>query len=243
MLVYGIIPIGSALVMVLMYFSGVELLRNIIAPYIPNIHPNSTREFGLLENLQNATLIAVLVIAVSGFRRKSNILEKTALVGVGCFTLLVFLEEIDYGLHYYELIRGVNASEAVKVRNLHNVPGRTPVIKQILDSGMVIMFLILPIALRKNRNPYVRHVLPDRYSAVTLLGSFFVSGIAHALDDRGFAEGGMFHQNISEFREFIIYYLFMLYLGELALKRQWSASPASETNEPVQSDDDDTVDK
>ncbi|MFP6595910.1 MAG: hypothetical protein VCC01_00510, partial [Candidatus Hydrogenedentota bacterium] len=65
-LVYGIIPIGSALVMVLMYFSGVELLRNIIAPYIPNIYPNSTREFGLLENLQNATLIAVLVIAVSG---------------------------------------------------------------------------------------------------------------------------------------------------------------------------------
>lgn len=241
-LIYGIIPIGSAITMVLMYFSGIDFLVTLIAPNIPNLYPNSSREFGLLENLQNVLLLGMLAITVIGFRRKSNLLEKTALVGIGCFTLLIFLEEIDYGLHYYELLRGIEVDEAVKARNLHNVPGRTPVIKKVLDSGMVMMFLILPIALRNNRNPFVQHILPDKFSTITLLGSFAVSAFAHALDDRGFAEGGLLHQNISEFREYLIYYLFMLYLGELTLRRQWGASPTPEKVDPLRSNADDKVD-
>lgn len=230
-LLYGVIPIGSTLVMIGMYFSGIPILRDIIAPNIPDIYANSQRELGLLENLQNVVLICMFIITAMGIWRKPSLFEKVALAGIGCFTIFVLLEEMDYGLHYYEFLRGIKADDAVQVRNLHNVEGRTGIIKKTVDVAMVLLFFVLPFALHKVKNTYVQFLLPDRFSTVTLIGSFLMSTLAHALDDHGFAPNGVFHQNISEFREFMNYFIFMLYLRELVLKRDFHALPAPDNPE------------
>ena len=218
---YFVVPVTISLVMVAMYYSGIDILQQIIFPKMEGIYANSAREFGLVENLQNVVLLSILIMLALGLRRKTHRVEQAALVGVGCCALFVFLEEIDYGLHVWEYLRGIKADEAVEVRNFHNQGDRTSRMKQSADLGMVIFFIILPFALRNSDNRLVRHVLPDRYSALTLVGAFIVRSTAHYLQDHGYGEGGAISKNISEFREFMTYWLIMLYCKDIALSRHW----------------------
>ena len=235
LIAYGAIPIGTTLLMIGMQFSGIDLLRNIIAPSIDGIYSNSQRELGLLENLQNVVLIAVIIICVIGFRKKTYWLEKVGLGFIGCCTLFLLLEEMDYGLHFYELLRGIQANEAVQDRNFHNVGDRTQTLKQLGDIGLIVIFVIAPFALMKSRNRYIRHFLPDRYSVITLAGSLVLSSLAHWLNDHGFAEEGVFKSNISEFREYQTYWLCMLYVLELALKRSLDPQDNSKADDETAS--------
>lgn len=231
LIAYGAIPIGTTLLMIDMQFSGIDLLRNIIAPSIDGIYANSQRELGLLENLQNIVLLAMIIICVMGFRKKTFWLEKAGLGFIACCTLFLLLEEMDYGLHFYELIRGIKADEAIQDRNFHNVGDRTQTLKQLGDIGLILIFVIAPFALMKSRNRYIQYLLPDRYSVITLAGSLILSSLAHWLNDHGYAEEGVFKSNISEFREYQTYWLCMLYVRELALKRNLYPQDNSETSE------------
>ncbi|MFP6582249.1 MAG: hypothetical protein VCD00_06805 [Candidatus Hydrogenedentota bacterium] len=223
---YIAVPILSALVMVLMYFSGIPVLRQIITPTIEGIYGNSQREFGLLENLQNVLLLTMVIFAIRGAVRKEYLVERVAFGGLACFALFVFLEEIDYGLHFYEYARGIQSDEAAANRNLHNVGDRTSTIKRVVDLGMFVLFVVLPFGFHKSRNRYLRYLAPDRYSVFTLLGSVLVSQFAHFLNDRGFGDAANIGSNISEFREYVTYWLFLLYIRELVFRRNLDDPPA-----------------
>lgn len=217
--VYFVIPLGVTLMLVAMYFSGVPALQKIVTPRISGMSPNTAREFGLLENLQNVVLLAMLVMMVMGFRRKTTRIEKTGMAFLASFTLFVFLEEIDYGLHIYEYARGIKWNDAAEVRNLHNLGETNKYMKQSVDTGMVILFLIFPLAFANSKRPLLHYLCPDRYSILTLLAMVIVRTVAHALGDRGLGEGGTIQKNLSEFRELVVYYLFMLYVLEITLRR------------------------
>jgi len=223
---YLAVPILSALAMVSMYFSGVPFLRQIITPTMEGMYANSQREFGLLENLQNIILLAMVAFAIRGAVRKTNIYERVAFGALACFALLIFLEEIDYGLHFYEYARGIQADEASTNRNLHNVGDRTSTVKRIVDLGMFFLFAVLPFAYHKSSNRYLRYLAPDRYSICTLIGSVLVSKTAHLLNDRGFGDAANMGNNISEFREYLTYWLCLLYIRELVVHRSLDAPPA-----------------
>ncbi|MFP6581872.1 MAG: hypothetical protein VCD00_04880 [Candidatus Hydrogenedentota bacterium] len=222
---YIAVPIISTLVMVLMYFSGIPVLRQIITPTIEGIYGNSQREFGLLENLQNVLLLAMVVFAIRGAVRKKDLVERVAFGGLAFFAFFVFLEEIDYGLHFYEYARGIQSDEAAANRNLHNVGDRTSTIKRIVDLGMFVLFVVLPFGFHKSRNRYLRYLAPDRYSVFTLLGSVLVSQFAHLLNDRGYGDASNIGSNISEFREYVTYWLFLLYIRELVFRRDLGDQP------------------
>lgn len=228
--IYFLIPVGVAGTLIAMYFSGNETLQQIISPRMPKMNPSSGREFGLLENLQNLILLAMIVMAAMGFRRKTQRIEKAGMAFVFLFSCFIFLEEIDYGLHFYEYAKNVPWYESTRARNLHNVGDRTNITKRVVDLGMLVAFGILPFALAKTRNPLVRFLLPTRESLLTLLAMLLVRTLAHQLKDHGFGTEGTIDNNLSEFRELVTYYLFMLYLFQITFRR--SLFPNEETPEP-----------
>ena len=219
LLVYFVAPLTVTLTLVVMYFSGVETLQQIVAPRIRGLSPTSSREFGLLENVQNLILLAMIAVCVWGAIRRKVAIERVALAGVALFGVFVFLEEIDYGLHWYEYAMDVPYTETKKVRNWHNQGDRTDMTKQAVDIAMVLFFVVAPFALMRVKTPIVRFFTADRYSALTLRAAFIGRTVAYTLEERGMGERGVIHQNLSEFRELITYYVFFLYLVEIAIGR------------------------
>lgn len=230
--IYFLIPTGVTTVLIAMYFSGSEMLQHVVSPYMPKMNPSSGREFGLLENLQNLILLAMIVMAIVGFRRKTHRVEKAGMAFIVVFSCFIFLEEIDYGLHFYEYAKDVPWHESEQARNLHNVGDRTAITKQVVDLGMLVVFGILPFVLAKVGNPFVRYLCPDRFSILTLIAMLIVRTVAHQLKDHGFGSEGTIDNNLSEFRELVTYYLFMLYLYQIALRRTlFPADPSAESVE------------
>ena len=86
---------------------------------------------------------------------------------------------------------------------------------------MAVWFVLLPLAALKVDHPVLRYAAPDRYSILTMVAMLVLRSIAHELGDRGFGMGGTINKNLSEFRELVIYYLFMLYVFEMAFRRVW----------------------
>jgi hypothetical protein len=218
---YFIAPFGLTLIMMAMYFSGLTILQQIISPTMDALY-RQPREFGLLENAQNIVLIVTIVFLVLGFRQKKTLLERAAMAFLAFCTFVIFLEEIDYGLHFYEYLSGIHVDESRDVRNFHNQgDDRTQTIKRNVDIGMALLFVILPFALYKAKNPFIRYILPDRYAALTLIAAVLTRSLAHYLQDQGYGEGGSIAKGISEFREFVTYWLIMIYFRDLALFRNW----------------------
>jgi hypothetical protein len=83
----------------------------------------------------------------------------------------------------------------------------------------VVFFVLLPLA-KKRLPERLRPFIPNLHSALTLLGGLLTSEVAHGLEDAGWANNGSLHNNISEFRETFTYWVGLLYLWELAGRRQ-----------------------
>jgi len=227
-LVYGVIPVSLSLALIAAYFSGIDWLQQLVSPKIPNMLPDSRREFGLLENLQNAFLMATLITAAIGVKRKPLKAEKVAMALLAAGFLFLLLEEIDYGLHYYELIRGVPWYEAAKTRNIHNVAETTDVMKRTCDVFLALWFVVVPLAFAESRRPLLRYLAPDRFFIITIVAMVLLSTLAHGLKDAGFGGQGTISKNLSEFRELQIYYVFMLYLMDLVFRRRLPDEPPKE---------------
>ncbi len=230
--VYVGIPASVSGVLMAMYFSGVRLLESIaVMPYLDSVAGNSRREFGLVENLQNLILIAIIFIAVRSAIRSHALFARGVFALIATVTLFLFLEEIDYGLHYYELLASVAPDQAAEVRNFHNVGNRTSQMKRVADVCLVLTFVIAPLPLRRAKAPWLRFLAPDPYLALTLLVGLLTRTIAHALNDQGLGIG--IRSNISEFREVITYYVAFLYVLELS-RRDSPASAAPSSKSAIQ---------
>ena len=214
-----VLPLAAGLVLQAMYFSGVPALERIIVPRLEGMYGNTWREFGLVENLQNLLLLGIIVVAVVGLRRARPAWERAVYGLVALLAVFVFLEEIDYGLHWYEYLGGVPAEQAAETRNWHNEAGRNKSMKRLVDAGMVAWFLVLPLATARLRSPFVRRYLPGRWYALTVLAAWLLSELAHLLNDLGLNPDGMIRSNISEFREVNTYYIGLLYLVDLVYLR------------------------
>jgi len=214
--VFWILPTFVSATLALAYFSGMEPLRSIVAP-----QPN--RELGVLEHLQSFLLLATTVGGTVGFRNAGHRVEKavSALVAAGGAFLL--LEEMDFGLHYWELVFGETGLTNL---NIHNQGEALPVIKRASDALTIILFLVIPLVAWRVSDPRLRYFLPDRLTAMTVLGGLAVSLLAHALDDARLYPDGPLSGNISEFRETFTYYAIMLYGLDLALLRKWPSHAA-----------------
>ena len=82
LVIYLVVPAGVTLALILAYFSGVSWLQALVSPRIAGMHPDSSREFGLLENLQNLYLLGIVVVAAWAVKRKTLRIEKAAFAGL-----------------------------------------------------------------------------------------------------------------------------------------------------------------
>ena len=231
---FVIIPICSNCILLGLYYSGIIELQQIIAPTIDFLAVRSWREFGLVEQLQNICLLTTFALFFHAFIKRESWSEKLFFLTLSVVFLFLFVEEIDYGMHVYELIKGEYSG--FSNTNLHNLEIGTHdyghYLKQFMDLTTIVWFIILPILANKIKTPIIKCLLPSRYFVVGFILIFMFSQIAHILEDNGFSvingvDGNMVG-NISEFRELNTYYLFFLY-GVQIVKSNLSFTFRSDT--------------
>jgi len=222
------ILIGFNLVSIGLYFSGISLLQQIIVPTIPHLHEASWREFGLPEILQNVFLLAIIAILFCAAIKKTARLDKCLYGFATLAFLFLFLEELDYGIHYYEIITGDLTHGGA--RNWHNQSGddgkqNAGKIKKVLDAATILLFVLLPLISRLKWLKSISSrtvVVPVGYFVGAIVIAVILSKFAHKLDDAGYGVingiQGQLHNNISEFRETSMYYIYLLYALQLVSK-------------------------
>ncbi len=224
-LLFVLLPIIFNLLFLGLYFSGLSSLQQIIAPRMETLYQPSWREFGMVEQTQNILLLfAFGVLFYAALKRKISI-EKYFFAFGSLIILLLFLEEIDYGLHFAHYFLN-NATEIPRF-NWHNqqtFSGKENghYLKQASDLICTIWFLLVPMVKTKCNFRPLASIMPCRWFIAALIISFMFSPLAHYLNDQGFGiinnQQGLLNGNISEFRETSTYYLFLLYALQLAKK-------------------------
>ena len=149
LLLYGVLPILLVGGMVIAYHS----------PLRPLVAPDSGKELGLLENLQNVFLIGIAAVGVAGFRRKERQWERICLMIVIAGALFMLLEETDYGFQYF-------GNRAV---NIHEVGSIESTLEHIARFGGLIFFGGFAILFADSKNAVLRYLAPDRYAVLTIL--------------------------------------------------------------------------
>lgn len=147
--------------------------------------------------------------------------ERILFLSGSLLMLFIFLEEIDYGIDFYDFFTGQHS--VLKKRNWHNQEtlGRQNVgyLKRIVDCIMIIWFVLFPMLSDKIRHLPIKYFIPSRWFIIGFIISFVFSRFAHFLQDIGWdvinGSPGNLRYNISEFREATTYYLYMLYALQL----------------------------
>jgi hypothetical protein len=219
-----LIPCCINLLLVGMYFSGIPLLQHIVVPDMPFV--KQQREFGLLENLQNIYLLSMALMGAYAIKTKPHAWEKIAAALYMIFAAFVFVEEIDYGLHWIEYLSDVpmDASIPTESRNWHNNGDRTSVMKDLVTLSCVLLFVIGPFAFKNSNHPLIQYLRPAKQYAAAFLGIVLISRLAHYLSDLGLGSDGI-KQNIGEFRELGMYYLYMIWSYTLIFRRHYGNPP------------------
>ena len=212
---YWILPLLVIIPLMIMYFSGVHWLVEIVCPSI-------NWEFGALENIQLLILLLIFGISAIGIKRKRWSLEKIAFGFLTLFSIFVFLEEIDYGAHYLQYFKGHKDTVVYKLtgsRNLHNEGNNAKIFKRSVYGIMALAFLIAPLFKGKLKSPLLEYLVPKKMIILTAVTAIFVDLIPRFLIISGFCKDGGLGVNIGEFSEIMVYYIFFLYLREIVFEK------------------------
>jgi hypothetical protein len=220
--IYWILPLLIVLVCILIYFYDLLGMAAFIAPDI-------NREFGMVENLQLVLLILIFLTALKGWRIKQTKSEKYGYLFLAIAAVFVFFEEIDYGLHFYDYFTGritVPADQGIlseqEFRNLHNQGKTTSVIKFIVYSCILLLFVCFPLipGSRLQKVPLLEYLTPSKYIIATAITLLLLNQTALYLNTQFYNKHVALAGNISEFEEIMTYYIFFLYLLEMVNKPQ-----------------------
>lgn len=229
-----LVPGSLTLALIGMYFSGLGWLQAIVAPSIQGVEPFSQREFGALEMAQNVVLVLILYCEVRCYQAARSAAERALILLLMAATFFQFVEEIDYGAHFVELLSGVNlsAGSGTWERNIHNLPLAdgtqvASLLKLAATLVIAVGFVLAPLLRSRVRHRGLRKWIPSTWCIATVAIMFATARLAHWLDDLGFGiidgEQGNLYLNISEFRELNLYLLILLYV--LSLFQRLTANP------------------
>lgn len=200
-LFYLCIPLLMSCILTGMYFSGNIVLQRLVSPVLPPMSPDAWREFGLLENVANIMILILFALACYAVRIKKHLLERAGFSVLALLFLFVFVEEIDYGTHFYkyatsdneynwfmpktewsqELIQSIDLD--TKPFNLHNKGDAIDTVKKFVDVGMVLFFVVFPFIGSRFKNKWIRYATPDRFVILTILVIVVMRFVVHELGD------------------------------------------------------------
>jgi hypothetical protein len=214
--IYWILPLFLTTFFIVFYYAGPPLIQNIIAP-------SSNRELGLLENLAHILLLSSIVIVFKGIVMIKDKRVRSIYFFLFISLLFLFLEEIDYGLHWVEMIKGLPVEEQSVVRNLHNRGGHIlDIINAIAHISMGILFIIVPYFLPqpKNKLEWFSRFIPSKKMIFTLL-TVIVTGILSAFfEELNLPTNESLAGNRAEFDELVTYYAAMLFFYEAGANKK-----------------------
>ena len=217
---YWTFPIVAMVVQIAMYFSGVQLLVEIVCPSV-------NWEFGSIENLQLLTILGIVIISIFGVIRKSTMIEKLGFAFLSLFSIFVLGEETDWGAHYvlhYTGDKSTFFSELVGQTNIHNYGGHAKWFKRPVYGIMILLFIALPFFRQKLTHPFLQYITPNPLITGTALITLFADLIPRFIVKLGLREDGGLGVNIGEFAEIMVYYTFALYVFEIVFEKtfEWS---------------------
>lgn len=222
---YWILPSAITLTCIFIFFFDLFGLSKVIAPEF-------NREFGVVENLQLILLLIVSVIAYKGIRSSTNKNARRVFRVIAAMSVFMFLEEIDYGLHYIDYINlpaeQVTSTMLIdydtEIRNLHNNGKGQNISKLIAYSLVIICFVIVPLipGKVKNRYPVIKYLSPSLFIVSTAISILIINNIALYLYQNYEYTNQALKGNVSEFEEIMIYYIFLVYIGELVRSKSIS---------------------
>ena len=210
---YWILPLIFGSILVLFNYSGVPFLQKLISPEI-------NREFGLVENLQLLVIILLIVVTGKGIKRTNHWLEKTAYAALTVLFVFAFLEEIDYGLHYYEYFFEKGVEDKGIVRNFHNQGRNNYYVRQVIIFTMILVFVILPWRKQKIKQSYIRHFCADKKIIYSFIVYLCIAQMARRLPQIGMVMNESLRGNHQEFEELVSYYIILLYMYEMVLLKR-----------------------
>jgi len=222
-LLFIVVPVFLNGLLIGLYFSGNQFAQYLAAPQFDWLHHRSWREFGLLEQTQNAFLLTIVLLFLVEATKRPLLLEKAFFLCGGLVMLFLLLEEIDYGIHFYEYYLGHELSMDPNLRNWHNDERSgesiTKDLKKLTSLVMIVWFILLPLISAKINPDRMRGIIPSRWFIVGFAVSLLLSSLAHYLNDIGLGAidgvAGSLKGNTSEFRETSTYYLYLLYAVQL----------------------------
>jgi len=182
------------------------------------IAPKENWEWGILENLQLAIILGILILSLYAFLNKKDQIQKWGFFLVSLFTIFVFLEEIDYGAHFVELIRGSNDSYLSKytgLRNIHNQGNNAKLFKRSVYLVMALLFIVGPHLETKINNRYLSYLLLKPRITIIAVMAIFVDLLPRFIIKLEIRQDGGLGVNIGEFSEIIVYYIFFVYIIQL----------------------------
>lgn len=210
---YWLLPTAVILALLGMYFSNVPWLMEILAPQV-------NRELGLLENLQNAVLIAIIVMMIVRAWDVAYPLERTFFGLVAAAGVFILLEELDYGTHFWWAIHGLDWGTR-PVLNVHNQGENSDRFKFVGNLLLGVFFVILPWFRFAAHRVWLRFLQPNRWFLLSIVAMVLLSQLAHTLEEAVPPEPNYLDNSMSEYRELFTYYVWMLYFGALAFRRAW----------------------
>ena len=213
---YWTLPILVLVPQIIMYFSGVQWMVEIVCPSV-------NREYGLIENLQLVTILFMAIVSIYGLIRKASYLEKFGFLLLTVFSLLVLLEEMDWGAHFAELWYGKRDtifSEVTGVTNLHNQDGNAKWFKRPVYLIMAALFIILPYYREKFKHPFLQYLTPKKLIIGTVIIALFSDLIPRYIVKLNIRPDAGLGTNIGEFSEVMVYYTFALYVYEIVFEKQ-----------------------
>ena len=206
-LYYWVLPLLAGWIFTAMYFSGIGWMGETIAP-------TYDREFGLLENLDTVLILLTLAVLIRIALLPMRPIFKIAIV-LGCLaTTLLFLEEIDYGLHVIEWMKGIPPGTGAKIRNLHNQGHSTDDLKLLANLILAALFVVLPYVDSLKKYRLVEMICPSKMILFTVLATALVALLHEGLDPYNLPTNGSLNSNQSEFEELLMYYAFFVYFCE-----------------------------
>lgn len=217
---YWIIPTVLLGILMVFYFSGVPTLVEIVSP-------EENWEWGLLENLQLLIILGIFVVSVYACLSKKAPFLKFGFCFTAFFALFVFMEEIDYGAHFAQLM-GQEVDnplrEYIGGTNIHNQGNNAKIFKRSVYLLMALIFVIAPFLKSKIQNPYILYLIPKPRIVIVAVLTIVSDLVPRLIVELGILKDGGLGVNIGEFSEIMVYYIFLIYLLQLLSKNQFRSA-------------------
>lgn len=216
-LYYWMLPILVLGILMVFYFSGVPQLVEIVCP-------TENWEWGILENIQLLIILGIFSLSVYSAMTKQAALQKVGFGFIAFFALFVFLEEIDYGAHFNQLLYGEKRSllrDLTGVGNIHNQGNNARIFKRSVYGIMALLFVISPFLNSRKLHPIIQYLIPKPRIVIVAILAIVSDLVPRLLVDLEIFEDGGLGTNIGEFSEVMVYTIFLIYLIQIVFYKKW----------------------